>query len=161
MSRFFPNYTALLMAFALAACAHRPTAQTAPALDAIPELHPVRSDSAAFAQARADSVRRPYVQADVDFMTGMIAHHAQAIAMSRLARGREADPAVQRLASRIMNAQVDEISTMQQWLSDRRKPVPQPDFVGVSPSAHAGHGDHSQHAMMAGMLTPQQLDELR
>jgi len=31
------------------------------------------------ARARADSVRHPYVQADVDFMSHMIGHHAQAL----------------------------------------------------------------------------------
>lgn len=121
-------------------------------MDAVPELPVVRTDSAGIARARADSVRRPYTEADVRFMTSMIPHHAQAIAMSRLARARGASPAVQRLADRIINAQVDEIVTMQQWLLDRRRPVPE---------AHLAIGDaHAHHAMMPGMLTEAQMHEL-
>ena len=35
--------------------------------------------------ARVDSSRMSFTKADVKFMTGMIAHHAQALVMSRLA----------------------------------------------------------------------------
>src|SRR4051812_33663043 len=73
-------------------------------------------DSAAVAQARADSVRRPYTTADVNFMSSMIGHHAQAIIMARMAPSHGASATVQRLADRIINSQQDEIATMQQWL---------------------------------------------
>src|SRR5438045_3151506 len=63
-------------------------------------------------QARLDSLRHPYTKADIDFMTGMIAHHAQAIVMARMAPTRDASPAVQILCARIINAQLDEIRTM-------------------------------------------------
>jgi uncharacterized protein (DUF305 family) len=33
-------------------------------------------------QARVDSIRRPYTAADIAFMSGMIAHHAQAVKMA-------------------------------------------------------------------------------
>jgi len=39
-------------------------------------------DSTAVVKARADSARLPYTAADVQFMQGMIHHHAQAIVMS-------------------------------------------------------------------------------
>ena len=39
----------------------------------------------ATARAKADSLRYPYTQADIDFMSGMIHHHAQAIVISRWA----------------------------------------------------------------------------
>src|ERR1043166_3044617 len=42
-----------------------------------------RSELAAIAKARADSARYPYTGADIHFMSGMIAHHAQAIVMDR------------------------------------------------------------------------------
>jgi len=64
-----------------------------------------------------------FVQADVDFMTHMIPHHSQALIMSRLAPENNASTQVQKLAARIINAQRDEIRTMQIWLRDRGQPV--------------------------------------
>ena len=49
------------------------------------------------AKARADSARYPYTKADIDFMTGMIAHHAQAIRMSVLAPTHGASPSIRTL----------------------------------------------------------------
>src|SRR6185503_14537452 len=60
-------------------------------------------------KARADSARLPYTAADVHFMSSMIGHHAQAIVMSRLAPTHGASSSVLTLASRIINAQQDEI----------------------------------------------------
>jgi uncharacterized protein (DUF305 family) len=107
------------------------------------------------ARARADSARWPYTQADVDFMTGMIGHHAQAIVMSRMAPTHEASPSIRILAERIINAQVDEIALMQMWLRDRGRVPPDPLDTA---QAHAGH--HGSHAMMPGMLTEEQLAQL-
>jgi uncharacterized protein (DUF305 family) len=98
----------------------------------------------------ADSVRNSFTPADVEFMTGMIGHHAQAIEMSRLAPTNGASGQIQILAGRIINAQQDEIAKMQLWLRDRGQPVPE---VG------GAHGHH--HAMMPGMLTEAQMAELR
>jgi uncharacterized protein (DUF305 family) len=89
-------------------------------------------------------------------MSHMIAHHAQAIAMSRWAPSHGASPAVQRLASRIINAQQDEIATMQNWLRDRLKPVPEATPNGMMMSMNG-----MQHMMlMPGMLTEMQMKEL-
>jgi uncharacterized protein (DUF305 family) len=124
-------------------------------------------DAAAVARARSDSARYPYVQADIDFMTGMIHHHAQAIHISRWAESHGADPAVQRLTARIINAQADEITLMQTWLKDRLQPVPQVDSTGkVTMPGGGGHDMHAHmgHGMggmqMPGMLTDAQLREL-
>ncbi|GJG89167.1 hypothetical protein tb265_43480 [Gemmatimonadetes bacterium T265] len=135
-------------------------------------------DSAAVARARADSTRYAYTAADVQFMRHMIGHHAQAITMSRMAPTHGASPAVRRLADRIINAQRDEIATMQQWLRDRRQPVPVAD-TGAVPShdamshdampgmtmpmdgaAHAGAHGAEPAMLMPGMLTAAQLAEL-
>lgn len=116
---------------------------------------------AARERARADSLKYPYTQADVDFMTGMIHHHAQAIVMSRLAPSRGAGPAVIRLTERIINAQNDEILSMQTWLADRNHPVPQVDSTGkvtLPNDPHAAHG--GTHVMMPGMLTDEQMAQL-
>ena len=114
------------------------------------------SDSAAIARARADSVRHPYTQADIDFMSHMVSHHAQAVAMARLAPTHGASPAVQRLAERIINAQQDEIVTMQRWLADRRQPIPEPDPTGMRMTM--GGAEHRM--LMPGMLTAAQMQEL-
>src|SRR4051812_40395127 len=41
-------------------------------------------------QARRDSLRRPYTKADISFMSGMIAHHAQAVKMASWAKSHNA-----------------------------------------------------------------------
>jgi len=94
-----------------------------------------------------------WTQADAHFMSSMIGHHGQAIEMARLAPTHGASAAVQRLAARIVNAQQDEIAAMQLWLRDRGQPVPEPG------AAHHGHGGQ-QGALMAGMLTPEQMKQL-
>src|SRR5688572_24454198 len=66
-------------------------------------------DAAAIARAKADSVRRPYTEADVHFMSAMIGHHAQAIVMANWAPTHGASASVRRLADRIINSQHDEI----------------------------------------------------
>jgi uncharacterized protein (DUF305 family) len=57
-----------------------------------------------------------YTEADVRFMQGMIAHHAQAIHMSRLAATRGAAPRLVRFARKIDMSQAGEIAQMQDWL---------------------------------------------
>jgi len=81
--------------------------------------------------ARIDSSKMNFTDADVEFMTGMIGHHAQALIMSDLAPKNNAGPAVRRLAARIINAQKDEIETMQQWLRDRNQPIPVVEIDGL------------------------------
>jgi uncharacterized protein (DUF305 family) len=102
---------------------------------------------------RADSISHPYIQADVDFMSHMIDHHAQALVMSGWAPTHGASPSVRVLAARIINGQQDEIATMQRWLRDRGKPVPD-----ASSTASSGHTMHQM--LMPGMLTPAQMQQL-
>jgi len=115
-----------------------------------------QSDLAAIAKAREDSTRRPYTAADVHFMTGMIGHHAQAILMAGWAPTHDASPSVRVLCERIINAQRDEIATMQQWLRDRQQPVPDANPMGMTMKM-----DGMEHRMlMPGMLTEEQLKQL-
>jgi uncharacterized protein (DUF305 family) len=148
---------ALLAAAALAACGGAPpaTAQTSP-----PPAHGghVHGPPPAVPGALPPGAHHPWTEADVRFMSAMIAHHSQAVQMARLAPTREPSPAVRTLAARIINAQQDEIALIQQWLRDRGEPVPQADA-----DAHAGHG--TAHAAsdgppMHGMLTPRQMAQL-
>ena len=147
-----------LVVIAVSACATaRPQSQasTAAPVTAKPVINP-ESEAAAIAQARTDSIRRPYTAADVNFMSGMIHHHAQAIVMSRWAASHGASPAVQRLADRIINAQQDEILTMQSWLRDRRQPVPDATATGMK--MNMGGMEHEM--LMPGMLTDEQMKQL-
>lgn len=122
---------------------------------------------------RVDSAKMQFTQADVDFMKGMITHHAQALIMSDLAPKNNAGPSVQTLASRIINAQKDEIQSMQQWLRDRGQPVPEVHIDGLqlmikmdSSEDMEGHSHMNQshsnmdHSNMPGMLTQEELNEL-
>ncbi len=134
-------------------------------------------DAGAIARARADSLRYPYTQADIDFMSGMIHHHAQAITMSRWAPSSGASASLQRLTARIINAQTDEIHLMQTWLKDRNQVPPMVDSLGnvtMGGAAHAmpghtmpGHDMSSMAGMggtmptMPGMLSPEQMKELQ
>ncbi len=97
-----------------------------------------------------------FTEADVHFMTGMIGHHAQALVMAGLAPTHGASPAVQTLSARIINAQKDEIATMQHWLRDRGQPVPEVNITGTTLIVHGP--DYAMH--MPGMLTPEQIQEL-
>ena len=112
-------------------------------------------DHSHHAAVRADSVHRPWTPADAHFMSAMIGHHAQAIVMARMAPTHGASPSVLRLADRIINAQLDEIATMQQWLRDRGQPVPEarPGMTMMMDGA-----PHEMH--MPGMLTEAQLKKL-
>lgn len=107
-------------------------------------------------KARADSARYPYTEADIHFMSGMIAHHAQAIVMARWAPTHGAGPTVRTLCQRIINAQTDEIALMQQWLRDRNQQVPEATATGMKMSMNG-----QEHRMlMPGMLTEDQLRQL-
>jgi uncharacterized protein (DUF305 family) len=84
--------------------------------------------------------------ADVEFMQGMIAHHAQAIYMSRMADAHGANPRLLRLANKIDQSQVAEIRIMQDWL--RR-------WDQFAPDTSSWRTMH-----MSGMLTAEQLKTL-
>lgn len=152
---------ALFAAGVVALCTTQAAAQTIAA--AAPANSP--SEQAAIAKARSDSARYPYTKADIDFMTGMIAHHSQAIVMSRWAPTHGASSSVQLLASRIINAQQDEIATMQRWLRDRQQPVPDGQYHGgmsmkMDSSSSDMKMDASDHTLMPGMLTDAQMKQL-
>lgn len=107
--------------------------------------------------ARQDSARSDYTQADVRFMRMMIMHHAQALVMSDMAPRNGASQQVQTLAARIINAQKDEIDTMQRWLRRRDQPVPTVEIDGTDLRVNG----MTVHGMdMMGVLTQAQIDEL-
>jgi uncharacterized protein (DUF305 family) len=89
-------------------------------------------------------------------MTHMISHHAQAIVMAKMAPTHDASPAVQTLAARIINAQNDEITLMQNWLRDRNQPVPE---AKPMPMKMVMNGQVME-MLMPGMLTDEQMRAL-
>ncbi|HEX8831990.1 MAG TPA: DUF305 domain-containing protein, partial [Longimicrobium sp.] len=125
--------------------------------------------------ARADTGGAPrHNAADVRFIQGMMAHHAQALEMTALVSTHTENTQIHLLARRIDVSQQDEIATMRRWLQDRGEAVP-------AAGAHAGHDmagmrhdmqgmrhdtssmrhDTTQHAMMPGMLSPGEMARLR
>ena len=100
-----------------------------------------------------DTAHPSFSKEDVSFMTGMIAHHAQALLMAGWAPSHGASAQVQTLCQRILVAQTDEIVSMQTWLRDRKLPVPD-----GKPAAGTMAG--MEHMMMPGMLSAAQLDTL-
>jgi uncharacterized protein (DUF305 family) len=144
---------ALLATFAVVTCSSAPRAsvQTSPQPSSSS-----RSEAAAIAKAKADSLVYPYTEADIRFMSGMIGHHAQAIVMARWAPTHGASPAVLTLCERIINAQQDEIASMQTWLRDRQLPVPEANAQAMTMPMNG-----AEHAMlMPGMLTDAQMKQL-
>jgi uncharacterized protein (DUF305 family) len=164
MSLMKPRHTrwlgAAIAAAALSACrtapAPRPAPESPPPASGpvVPTVGP--SSASAIATARADSVRRPYAEADIEFMTGMIGHHAQAIAMARMVPSHGSTAAIRTLAARIINAQRDDIALMQHWLADRGQPVP--DALPTGMRMKMGGMEHDM--LMPGMLTPAQMQAL-
>lgn len=99
----------------------------------MPELKPIPAGSL-------------HTVADVQFMQGMIAHHGQAIHMSKLAEARSTNGPLLRLARKIDQSQASEIQLMQDWLEDQKQ---------VAPDTAAYHT-----ITMPGMLTVEELREL-
>lgn len=87
-----------------------------------------------------------YTKADVEFMQGMIAHHAQAVVMSKMAEAHGASPQVLKLSRKIDQSQIPEIQIMQDWL--------------VRHSQFAPDTSSWRHMSMMGMLTDAQMKEL-
>ena len=107
-------------------------------------------------QARLDSIRRPYTRADIEFMSGMIHHHAQAVKMARWCPTHGASRSVSVLCRRVDVGQTAEIELMQQWLRERNQPVPEADPRGMK---HVMNG--VEHFMlMKGMLTDAEMARL-
>ena len=161
--------TFTLVALSLVAAACTPASKTADpsTRTTAPAPDPTTLERA----ARADSLRQSYNEADVDFMGGMIRHHAQALVMAAMAPTHGASAPLQVMAARIINGQKDEIRLMQRWLRERGESVPQVSEDGTVPEPGGGAGGHGGHeagaahaghgaGAMPGMLTAQQMARL-
>jgi uncharacterized protein (DUF305 family) len=90
-----------------------------------------------------------FTPADVQFMQGMIGHHAQAVEMTAMLSTRSTDPDLKKLAERIELSQADEIKMMTEWLKARGQPLP---------DEHVHHGAGAK--LMPGMLTADEMKRL-
>ena len=121
------------------------------------------SDSPSAVSTAADGTT--FNQADVDFATQMIPHHAQAVQMVQMAQGRDLDPAVAALMEQIRDAQVPEIETMTDWLVTWDEPIPETSVDHVNAGGHGGdsdaHGTDDMDGMdMPGMMSDDEMSAL-
>ena len=95
-------------------------------------------------------------QADVDFMQGMIMHHAQAVEMTALIPSHTDNKDLHLLGAKISSSQSDEIKFMQRWLAARGESISMamPGMSGMDASG-------KPMPLMPGMLTPEQMEALR
>ncbi|MCW2737930.1 DUF305 domain-containing protein [Nocardioides sp.] len=99
--------------------------------------------------------------ADVEFASNMLQHHAQALSMVDLTIDRPLDPEVQQLAEQIREAQAPEIETFTDWLTDWDEEVPET----VRDHSNAGHdmddmGESMNDDNMAGMMSSDDMGAL-
>jgi len=97
----------------------------------------------------------PGSPADVQFMQGMIMHHAQAVEMTALIESHTVNKNLRSLGARISSSQSDEIKFMKRWLEARGEPISpmMPEMPGMDMSSHS--------MLMPGMLTPKQMEALK
>ena len=108
------------------------------------------------ASATGEPAQQPFSAADVQFMSGMIPHHAQAVLIAGWAPSHGARPDLAILCERIVVAQRDEIASMQNWLRDRGQRVPEATATHMRMSMNGMEHD----MLMPGMLSDEQLAEL-
>lgn len=98
----------------------------------------------------------PQSRADVDFMQGMILHHAQAVEMTAMMPSHTQNKSLRALGARINSSQSDEIKFMKRWLAARGESVPStmPDMQGMEMP-------NGKMPLMPGMLTAEQMEALR
>ena len=111
--------------------------------------------SAPPASARS-AAARPASEPDVHFVSGMIAHHAQAVLMAGWAPSHGAGSTVSGLCERIVVSQKDEIASMQTWLRNHGQPVPS----ATDTRMHMTMGGMQHDMLMPGMLSDEQMAQL-
>ncbi len=101
----------------------------------------------------------PVSAKDIEFMQGMIFHHAQAVEMTALINERTNNQELRLLGARIKQSQSDEMNFMKRWLEARGEFVLMP--VSGLPSSHSHQMQGSAGVkLMPGMLTQEQMKAL-
>jgi uncharacterized protein (DUF305 family) len=102
----------------------------------------------------------PRSPADVEFMQGMILHHAQAVEMTAMIPSHTQNKDLRSLGARISSSQSDEINFMKRWLAARGESGPK--VMPKMPGMEMPHETSRESmARMPGMLTPQQMEALQ
>jgi uncharacterized protein (DUF305 family) len=104
----------------------------------------------------SSTVAQTHNQADITFAQDMIPHHAQAIAISKMAAQQAGSLQVKDLAARIQAAQQPEIDQMSGWLQAWNAPVPSIN----SPMGGMGQMDHGAGNAMPGMMSGGEMQQL-
>jgi uncharacterized protein (DUF305 family) len=150
-----PSRAAFAVLSLALASACQSTQHAPPGITMAPGAGVVGAGSAA-AIAAADRAAAQFAPADVEFMQGMIPHHAQAVIMARWAETHGARADVRVLCQRIAIAQTDEIHLMRAWLAERKQEVPD-----STSTRHMMKMNGMTHEMlMPGMLTDEQMRAL-
>ena len=102
----------------------------------------------------------PLSPKDVEFMQGMIMHHAQAVEMTALINERTTNKDLRLLGARIGHSQTDEMKYMQRWLQLRGESTSMP-MPSMDHAAGMDMSKHQHQMLMPGMLTKEQMDALR
>jgi uncharacterized protein (DUF305 family) len=98
----------------------------------------------------------PRSNADVEFMQGMIMHHAQAVEMTALIASHTDNKELRSLGARISSSQSSEIKFMKRWLATRGEPLSM-GMTGMPGMAASGDAT----PLMPGMLSAEQMEALR
>jgi uncharacterized protein (DUF305 family) len=142
-----PRFAALLLLAAVGASCR--TAGTNAGTSIVQPGAPGESSRVIAAEKAVDLSKVQHTAADVQFMQGMIGHHAQALEMAALIPSRTSLEGMKLLGRRIEVSQADEIKMMQDWLKARGQSLPDP---------HAHHAPGAR--LMPGMLTSEEMSRL-
>ena len=99
--------------------------------------------------------------ADVSFASDMLQHHAQALAMVDLTRGRTLGPEVKALTEQIQAAQTPEIETFTKWLTAWGEKVPETVRDHANADHDMGSMDMGSDSDMPGMMSSKEMEDLK
>ncbi len=151
----YPGFFLAAGALALSFCSAAQAQQTGPAAPVVVQPGAPGKPSKRLPSSTTGKLP-PQSQADVDFMQGMIMHHAQAVEMTALIPSHTEDKDLRLLGARISSSQSSEINFMKRWLAARGEPASMA-MPGMKNMATSGR----PMDLMPGMLTPEQMAALR
>ena len=102
----------------------------------------------------------PLSAKDIEFMQGMIMHHAQAVEMTALINDRTTNKELRLLGARISHSQADEMKYMERWLQIRGEPTSMP-MPAMQHTPDMDMSKHQHQMLMPGMLSKEQMDALK